>query len=164
MGITNVPELLKMYRIPYRYMYGSQFEFVHPTWDGGVLTLGWQGPSSDSCGESIEWAFHEVSHYLFAPPWARRLPNYGLGSDPGGGANTVVVEGAARSGDTWLDESTVCVLDLILMSKHGMGPEFLDGHSRNYNITGEGTRVDLLLSVGATQEQVRSAMAYLESL
>jgi hypothetical protein len=52
------------------------------TWNGRRLKVG---------GLTSSDLFHEVAHWLLAPPRRRKLPGYGLGSEPYAGATLMAV-------------------------------------------------------------------------
>ncbi len=106
---------------------------LRPTWDGEVLTLPW-GPEEDGSSSKVCWAIHEISHNIFAPPRARKLPNYGLGTDPTAGAETEEDPTVFRGRDPVDDEAAVCILDLILMIELGLPREVINEHAEGYSI------------------------------
>lgn len=153
-------DYLNEYGVPWRYFLDS-IVIDPPTWDGGFLTLSWQ-PGRDSLPSSIEWAFHEISHQLFAPSSSISLPNYGLGSDPADGGLTREVVGASRSGNVDTDEAAVCILDIILMLKHELSEKHIRHHAENYNIYSLNERdIELLGQIGFSRETVEKVRPFL---
>ena len=122
-------EYLEDYGIRWRRKDGTP----RPTWDGEVLTLPWR-PEEDGLGGRVGWAVHEISHNIFAPPRARKLPNYGLGTDPSAGAETEEDPTVFRGRDSTDDEAAVCILDLILMLELGLPSEVINEHAKDYSI------------------------------
>lgn len=149
---------LDQYGIPWRRPVPGDFR---PTWDGEVLTLEWH-EKGDTKPNNLGWVFHEISHYLFAPPASRKLPNYGLGMDPGGGAYSERVRGSERGQDPQEDEGAVCILDIILMLEAGLPETVIRFHTNEYNIDVLRQRdLELLAEVGFPPERVEKARPYL---
>jgi hypothetical protein len=108
------------------------------------------------------WTFHEIAHNLFATAEGRRLPNYGLGTDPGGGSVSVWVRGVQRGRDPDEDESAVCILDLILMRRAGLPDNLLRRHAKEYHITDASVKDrELLGQIGITHEQIEDVLPFL---
>jgi hypothetical protein len=158
MGKTAI-EYLEQRGVPWRRSEEGQ---LPPTWDGVVLTLPWT-EKGDAHPEHVAWVFHEISHHILAPQESVKLPNYGLGTDPGGGGHSDEVAGASRGRDSDEDESAVCILDLIRMVEEGLNPSFIRSHSGTYNIHNLGERdYELLAEVGYSRDRVSQAIPYLE--
>jgi hypothetical protein len=153
--LETVDELLKHYRIPYRYPKEAPVtEKFDPTWNGRVLTLEWEKRDSRDFRD-IEWALHEISHHLFAKPEALELPNYGLGSDPGGGGDCKEVPSAWRFNDAQIDEECTCILDLVLLLRHGFSSEEVSSHMLHYSIpTPAMEYIDKLTEVGFDRDEL----------
>ena len=125
--MPSMVNVLKEYGVP--YMVDPRYHLAaNPTWDGKVLRV----PNEPD--KIVAWVMHEVSHHLVATPEGRKDPNYGLGSDPGGGA-TVSATGNCRGAYPEEDEQAVCLLDLWLLKKHGFEGE-IEHHARDYGISG----------------------------
>lgn len=131
-----------------------------PTWDGAVLTLDWN-ESRDLKPDSVGWAFHEISHYLLAPPSSRSLPNYGLGTDPGGGGRTCAVPGASRSGRIHEDEGSACVLDVLRMLDAGLEESVIQLHVYKYGIEVPAYAYNILAEIGYSREVVHQVHAWI---
>jgi hypothetical protein len=153
--LETVDELLKHYRIPYRYPKDAPIEEkLDPTWNGRVLTLEWDKKDSRDF-RNIEWALHEISHHLFAKPETLELPNYGLGSDPGGGGDCEEVPSASRFNNAQIDEDCVCILDLVLLLRHGFYSEEISSHMLHYNIpTPAMEYIDKLTAAGFDRDEL----------
>ncbi len=111
--MESIAAVLATYGIPFVERSQDHAYARVPTWDGEQLNL--PGPVEDD----PQFVFHEMSHYLIAPDHARKLPNYGLGTDPAGGKCVDPVSGSWRGEDSYHDEMSACLLDLWLMHKHG---------------------------------------------
>jgi hypothetical protein len=148
-------EVLKKHGIPFVSYYASNDELsahCSPTWDGARLHLNnGINPESPCPG----WVYHEVSHHLFAPPSARSIPNYGLGTDPGGGANVDAIPEFFRGSSSQEDESAVCILDIYLMVKDSVSFKEIWDHANDYNILYyEDSDIALLESAGFERNEL----------
>lgn len=153
----TVEDLLRYYDIPFRYPQDVPKGTLAPTWDGTVLTLDWDVKDSTKF-EHKEWVLHEISHHLFAKPEARVLPNYGLGTDPGGGDDSEAIPSSWRFSCPVLDEELVCILDLVLMVRHGFSAQEIRAHMRHYNIPEPGIdEIRKLIKIGFAQEEFLAA-------
>jgi hypothetical protein len=146
--MKTAEELLSLYKVPFRYPV-SEPSRLHqpPTWDGAVLTLDWipsQFVYNDGSRGRREWAIHEISHWLLATPEARAVPNYGLGTDPGGGGpsdeDRSVLEGLKPSDI----EELALIVDVVIMRRHRLPAAEVQYHIKNYGIN---TITDLRLVV-----------------
>ena len=133
--ITSATQLFDFYKIPWRRTRSlSSYEELPPTWDGKYVNIDWK-EEHDSVKENIAWSFHEVSHYLFAPEDSRKIPNYGLGTDPAGGGKSTIDSFYIRGGYAQSDEEACCILDIFLMSLHGQKEDDVRFHMRDYGMT-----------------------------
>lgn len=152
--MKSATELLDIYGIP--WIRCAELNQDQPTWTGVILFLEW-GESMDISFDAREFVVHEISHHLFARDEAKHLPNYGLGTDPAGGARTSKVEGAWRGSGPDDDEGAVCVLDLILMRKWRFSDKEVQHHVRSYSISEVDEYAGLLKGLGYTEEQLEQA-------
>jgi hypothetical protein len=126
--MNSVAAILSIYGVPYKDRSRDHGYALVPTWDGERLNI--SGPVEDD----PQFVIHEISHFLIAPDHAKKLPNYGLGPDPGGGMVVAPIEGSCRGKDPYHDEFTACVLDLWLMHKHGWD-RMIRFHKDTYSVT-----------------------------
>jgi hypothetical protein len=150
----TVEDLLRYYNIPFRYPQDVPKGTQAPTWDGSILTLDWTAKESTQFDRK-EWVLHEISHHLFAKPEARVLPNYGLGTDPGGGDDSEEVPSSWRFDCAQIDEECVCILDLVLLLRHGFYSEEISSHMLHYNIpTPAMEYIDKLTAAGFDRDEL----------
>lgn len=104
--------------------YGVRHTYIRanediPTWDGQTLNLA-------DC-DGVAWVLHEVAHMWTAE--FPHLPNYGLGTDPGGGGNTY----AERHDIEFLNEENMAlVVGLWLLTQEE--PAAVTSHVEWYGI------------------------------
>ncbi len=126
--MDTIAAILANYGIPYVDRSVDHAYARVPTWDGARLNL--PGPVEDD----PQFVFHEVSHHIIAPDHAKKFPNYGLGTDPGGGKCVASVDGSWRGEDPHHDEMSACLLDIWLMHKHGWD-RLIPYHKDMYGVT-----------------------------
>lgn len=123
----TIKEILDGHGIPYVESCREYLLARVPTWDGSTLHL------PGGVEQDPEWTLHELGHWLVAPPASRALPNYGLGTDPGGGANVKWVQDSWRGVTSGEDEAAVCLLDLYLLRKYGF-EDLVSDHKEEYGV------------------------------
>lgn len=154
-------EYLNKYGLPWRRASSLPSGEHSPTWNGQCLTIEWN-QEDDSSFSSVEWVIHEISHYLFAPETSRILPNYGLGSDPGGGSYVSKIKGASRGKNSAEDEGAVCILDLILMLEEKISEQFIRRHAENYCIQNLNENdFKLLAQIGIDSDRIERVRPFL---
>lgn len=127
----TVKEILDGHGIPYVESCQEYRLARVPTWDGKTLHM------PGGVEQDPAWTLHEVGHWLVAPPASRALPNYGLGTDPGGGANVKRVVNATRGFTAKDVEAAVCLLGLYLLRKYGF-EDLHHKHKEEYGVNGYG--------------------------
>ena len=148
-------EIANKYKMPALFL--DKGNFYAPTWDGAVVNVPFKETITD--GEGVGWLYHEIAHYLFAPKNSRKLPNYGLGSDPGGGGESEVDDLAYRGKHPQDDEGAVCILNIFLMIEDGVSKTLIHQHASNYMIDEFSQRdLDLLQEAGFDQKKIRACL------
>lgn len=94
---------------------------IRPTWDGQVLDT---HNASDRA-----WLAHEIAHILTTHH--RELPNYGMGSDPGGGADS---ERTLSHPECEADENLALIGGVILLIEDGAPDTEVRAHIFEYGI------------------------------
>lgn len=148
-------EIANKYKMP--ALFFDKANSYAPTWDGSVVNVPFKETLTD--GEGVGWLYHEIAHYLFAPKNSRKLPNFGLGTDPGGGGKSEVDHLAYRGVNADDDEGAVCILNLFLMIEDGVDKNLIDVHAENYSIF-EFSNYDLhlLQKAGFDPERIRASV------
>ena len=123
--ITN-KVILDFFKIPYiEHSYDHKMSAV-PTWDGEKLFF----PNSAN-EKDFGWVIHEIAHMIITPKESFRKHNYGLGADPGGGADC---DDTGPYLVSVLDDETIaCFLDIFIFEKLGL-ESGIPKHLDEYNI------------------------------
>jgi hypothetical protein len=159
----SVQEVADEYGIP--AIFGVALGCLKPTWDGETLRVIF--PATSRNPEHLGWLYHEVAHHLIASEDARKLPNYGLGTDPGHGGVTPEHPEVWRSSSAKIDEGAACVLNILLMVEDGtLSDEDIRAHAEDYCIDSLSTTdLEILAKVGFPQDRVlNGAPGFMELL
>lgn len=91
-----------------------------PTWDGSTLDI--------NSATNNAWVIHELAHFLTTKN--KELPNWGMGTDPGGGRSKKTLDTATCSAD----EDKALLGGVILLENFGLDVEEVREHINHYNI------------------------------
>ena len=110
-------------------MQTSQRRGIGPTWNGRDLDL--------HNANNTAWVTHELAHFITSR--ARLMPNWGLGTDPGGGAESKrTLSGEACT----IDEDKALVGGVILLIHLKESDNVIKAHVEEYGIANLGGQVE----------------------